>query len=322
MHILKQLLQASYSVRVISRSQEKGEALKSTFSQYKSKIEIANVQDQLAENAYDEAAQGVDYIIHTASPFIMNAQDVKKELLDPAIKMAINMLSAAHKSKSVKRVALTSSLAAIVNPFEGGLFADVTYTGESWNPIKEEQVEGPVLGYLGSKKLAEEAAWDFVKKNKTTFDLVTHCPSLVVGKPLQHVESMAKLNTSSANIYNLFDTKKIPDNQFPFLVLVDDVAKAHVKSLEVAEAGSKRFILSGDRYSFQLIVDAIRQEFPELQKRMCVGETGVDENKGKTLARLDVSPAEKILGIQFANWHDSIIKETVPSLLELEKRLS
>jgi nucleoside-diphosphate-sugar epimerase len=322
MQILRQLLQKNYSVRVISRSVEKGEALKANFKEYSQKIEVSKVEDQLADGAYDEAAKGVDYIIHTASPFIMNAKDVKAELLTPAVKMATNMLSAAHKSNSAKRVVLTSSLAAIVDPFAGGLFADVTYTGDSWNPLTEEQIEGPVLGYLGSKKLAEKAAWDYVKTNKTSFDLVTICPSLIVGQPLQEVKSMSKLNTSNMSIYGLFDAKEVPQNQFPYLVHVDEVAQAHIASLEVKEAGGKRFILSGDRYSFQYIIDAIRTEFPRLKDRMCTGNTGVDENDGKTLARLDVSPAEKILGIKFQKWHEAVIKGTVPYLLDLEKRLS
>jgi NADPH-dependent methylglyoxal reductase len=178
------------------------------------------------------------------------------------------------------------------------------------------------LGYLGSKKLAEEAAWNFVKDNKTSFDLVTHCPSLVVGEPLQHMSSMKQLKTSNQYIYNLFDVKEIPDNQFPYLVHVDDVAKAHVQSLTVSEAGGKRFILSGDRYSFQLMLDGIRKDFPELRERMITGQPGVDENKDKVLAKLDVSPAEKLLDIHFKSWQDSVLKGTVPSLIALEKRLS
>jgi nucleoside-diphosphate-sugar epimerase len=82
MHIVKQLLEGGHSVRVISRSQEKGQALRSSFPQYDvSKIEIAIVEDQLANNAYDEAAKGVDFIIRTASPFIMTAKDVKKGII-------------------------------------------------------------------------------------------------------------------------------------------------------------------------------------------------------------------------------------------------
>jgi nucleoside-diphosphate-sugar epimerase len=322
MHILKKLLEAGHTVRVVSRSEEKGKALKESFREHSSKVEVTLVADQLAESAYDDAVRGVDAVIHTASPFIMNAKNVKTELLEPAMTMTTNMLSAAHKSGSVRRVVLTSSLAAIVNPFEGGLFADKIYDGASWNPITEDQVEGPVLGYLGSKKLAEDLAWKFVEKNKPSFDLVTHCPSLVVGAPLQHVKSMSKLNTSSSNIYQLFDAKDIPSNQFPCLVHVDDVANAHVRSLTAAEAGGKRFILSGDRYSFQLIVDEMRKTFPELRERMCVGNPGVDENKGKTLARLDVNPARELLGIRFTNWYDTIIRDTVPALIALEENLS
>lgn len=146
------------------------------------------------------------------------------------------------------------------------------------------------------------------------------CPGLVVGAPLQDVKSMDKLNTSDASIYNLFDTKEVPDNQFPVVVSVTDVAKAHVAALRVKEAGGHRFILTGDYYSFQLIIDAIREKYPEMRERMIVGKPGVSEVT-KKLAKIDTTPAQKILRIKFANWRQSIIEETVPALLELEKKL-
>lgn len=158
MHVLKELLQNRHRVRVISRSQEKGDHLKSQFSQYSSAIDVEVVKDQLATGAYDAATKNVEAIIHTASPFIMTAKDNEEELIKPAIAMATNMLNAAHKSPSVKLIVLTSSLAAIVDPFNGGNFKDTTYTGDSWNPIKRDQAEGPALGYLASKTLAERAA--------------------------------------------------------------------------------------------------------------------------------------------------------------------
>ena len=318
---MKQLLETGHRVRVISRSQEKGQDLQKQFNQYASSIDIVDIKDQLAPNAYDDAVEGIEAIIHTASPFIMNAKDNEKELLQPAENMAVNMLRAAAKTSSVKRVVLTSSLAAVVNPFDGGLFASTTYTSESWNPITRDQAEGPVLGYLASKKIAERAAWDFVEKEKPGFDLATMCPSLIVGEPLQHVRSMDKLNTSCANIYSLLDTKEIPDNQFPCVVSVHDVARAHVQAVDVPAAGGHRFILNGDNYSFQFIIDAIREKYPELRQRVMVGQTGKNEVT-KKITPLDVTPAEKILGIKFADWHESIMIQTVPALLGLEKKLN
>lgn len=320
MHILKELLETGHRVRVISRSQEKGKVLQDQFSKQADQIDVVDIQDQLAPGAYDEAVKGVDAIIHTASPFTLDVEDVEKELLQPAEKMATNMLKAAAQAPSVKRIVLTSSVAAVADPFNGGLFAETTYTSESWNPIKRDQAEGGNLGYLASKTIAEHAAWDFVKKEKPQFDLVTVCPTLILGEPIQHVKSMNKLNTSCANIYALFDTKEIPDNEFPCIVSVHDVARAHVQGVDVAEAGGKRFILNGDSFSNQLTIDAIREKYPEMRDRMMVGKPGQSEVTKKPTP-MDVSPAEKILGIKFAKTHEIIMEQTVPALIALEKKL-
>lgn len=44
---------------------------------------------------------------------------------------------------------------------------------------REEGTANAVDGYYVSKKLAEEAAWDFVKNEKTQFSLTTICPPYV-----------------------------------------------------------------------------------------------------------------------------------------------
>lgn len=58
-------------------------------------------------------------------------------------------------------------------------------TEADWNAvspaiIEKEGKNGPVVHwYVGSKTLAERAAWDFVKDNKVAFDLTTVCPAYV-----------------------------------------------------------------------------------------------------------------------------------------------
>ena len=59
---------------------------------------------------------GVDYIIHIASPFHFNVTDYNKEFYEPAIQGTTGILEEAIKEKSVKRVVITSSFAAVTNP--------------------------------------------------------------------------------------------------------------------------------------------------------------------------------------------------------------
>jgi hypothetical protein len=75
-----------------------------------------------------------------------------------------------------------------------------------------------------------------------------------------------------------------------------------------------------DSYSNQLVIDTARERYPELRSRMVVGNTGVNEVKKKITA-IDTTPTEKILGIKFVGWYQSIVVETVPTFLQLEKNL-
>jgi nucleoside-diphosphate-sugar epimerase len=105
------------------------------------------------------------------SQFHFNFKDTKKEILDPAINGTVGILKAIQKNApSVKRVAITSSFAAILDGAKGNAIPDTTYSEKDWNPITlEEADKHPAWGYRASKTFAEKAAWDFVEKEKPNF---------------------------------------------------------------------------------------------------------------------------------------------------------
>jgi len=75
-----------------------------------------------------------------------------------------------------------------------------------------------------SKTLAEKAAYDFVETQKPGFSIATLTPPMVYGPLLQGFKSMGKLNTSSADIYRLYNgsLKEVPDTAFWAYVDVRD----------------------------------------------------------------------------------------------------
>jgi nucleoside-diphosphate-sugar epimerase len=81
---------------------------------------LAIVENIEAPGAYDSAAQGVDVVVHMASPLPGAEGTVGKDnemgILIPARDGIVNMLKSAKKSSSVKRVVLTSSSAAVMDP--------------------------------------------------------------------------------------------------------------------------------------------------------------------------------------------------------------
>ena len=71
--------------------------------------------DLLDDGSYLESMKDCSTVFHTASPFSMSVPKGKEKeiLLDPAIKGTKNVLQSAKETPTVKRVVLTSSIAAV-----------------------------------------------------------------------------------------------------------------------------------------------------------------------------------------------------------------
>lgn len=65
-HVISQLLSKGYRVRGTLRSTDKAEKFK---SQYGGNVETRVVPDIAVEGAFNDTLDGVDFIVHTASPF-------------------------------------------------------------------------------------------------------------------------------------------------------------------------------------------------------------------------------------------------------------
>lgn len=199
--------------------------------------------DLVKEGSFDEAFRGCDYVLHTASPFQLVVEDPQRDLLDPAVKGTLNVLRAAAKAESVKRVVLTSSVAAIV----GEQIEGKVYTEDDWNLVSTIQ-DSP---YRLSKRLAEETAWNFVKElnverehqGKPKLELVTICPSFVLGPPLSSRTDGESCRAMKGILSGAFKESGCRPLALGS-VDVRDVALAHVVALEKPEAVGKRYILS------------------------------------------------------------------------------
>ena len=57
--------------------------------------------DLLGEGSFDAAIAGADYVVHTASPFIITVADPQRDLIDPALKGTLNVMEAVKKGQCV-----------------------------------------------------------------------------------------------------------------------------------------------------------------------------------------------------------------------------
>lgn len=152
------------------------------------------------------------------------------------------------------------------------------------------------------------------------FDLVTICPPYVFGPVKNATASLVNLNTSSMDVYRLMSPMSKPSHAIPptsLLVWVDvrDVAEAHLKAFEVPETGRQRFLIAEGKYSYQRIVDIVRDRMVEVRDRVPVGKprSGLGDVYG-----IDASKSENVLGLRYRPLEDSIV-DAAESFLKLEQ---
>jgi len=322
-HVLNAFLSRGYHVRTTVRNQESAEKVKKSHSKYLDQLTFAIVPDVQTPGGHDEAVQGVDGVIHTASPFVMNVEDNERDLLNPAIKGTTSVLTSIQKNNPhVKRVVITSSFAAIVDLSKGPR-PGYTYTEKDWNPVTyadacKKEADGGTA-YCASKTFAERAAYEFVEKNAPNFTVSSILPPMIYG-PAQHtIDSLDKLNTSSADIYRLINgsEKSVPETSFFAFVDVRDVAEAHVLAYETPAAANQRYFTVSGGYTYQMICDIIRRNFP--QKRESTPE-GTPGERYPDVYRVDNSKAKSQLGLAFRDLETSIV-DMVKEFVEIEKRI-
>jgi len=314
-HVLDLLLKEGFQVRGTVRSQKKADQLIAKYPQYKDRLEFVFVEDIAKPDAFEGTLDGISAVFHVASPFHFKVTNNKTDLLDPAVNGTVGILKTASKVSSVKRVIITSSFAAI---FDGSKPSSYVYTEEDWNPITYEQAltADPVAAYCASKKLAEKAAFDFVRENKPHFDVVTLCPPMVFGPIVHHIDKLDELNESARLFYDYITGKQ--DKMAPgFDVYVDvrDLARAHLLALQNPQASNQRYFVTNGTYDWQEVVDFARKEFPN-QTKSAVGQPGVRpphtflSNNKKSLSHLGLTYTPKD-----ATWRD-----TIAQLLEFERK--
>jgi len=257
-HTIQQLLvSGNYRVRGTVRSlkkEEKVKPLQELVPDAKYPLELceADLQDK---DSWIPAVKGCKYVLHIASPFPGAIPRNPDEVIRPAVDGTLNVLSACAESGTVKRVVLTSSVAAI----SCGLFGhpgrqNHTYSEEDWSPPEA------CAPYERSKTLAEKAAWDFVKEltAEKKFDLAVINPGLVIGPIL------TEFSGTSVGLLKSILTGEIPGclDVNPPIVDVRDVAQAHIIAMEKSECRGKRYILvSESDVPLRTIYQVVNKEF-------------------------------------------------------------
>lgn len=258
-HVILQLLAKGYSVRGTVRSKAKGEQTRATLLKHDARAkDIEFVEANLSSDAgWADAAKGCEFVQHVASPFPAVHPKDEMELIRPARDGALRVLKAA-KAAGVKRVVMTSSMAAIAYG-HGDSRAEVSDETMWSNPAGPDNTP-----YTKSKTIAERAAWDFVNGEGKGLELATINPTGILGPALS-----ADVSTSLEIPIRLLNGKTpgLPRIGFSF-VDVRDVAECHVKAMELPEAAGQRFLATHDFMWFSEAADVLRKEIPAYDKKI------------------------------------------------------
>mmetsp|Transcript_14571 Transcript_14571/g.34655 ORF Transcript_14571/g.34655 Transcript_14571/m.34655 type:complete len:501 (-) Transcript_14571:64-1566(-) len=240
--IIRKLVSDGYKVRGTMRSVDLSDTRVAMMKRLFPQVELVEADLLGAEDSFAKAMEGCKYVIHTASPFKLDAKDVQSELIAPAIKGTEAVMRAAAKAK-IARVVLTSSVAAVGNWTKEGKSGKV-WTEEDWC---EDEPDGPVTGYRVSKTLAEKKAWELSKE--LGVELAVLNPGFVIGPMLsarkdgESVQFMVKMLDGTMK-------EKAAAGQlsgYPKPVTdVRDLALAHVRAMEKEEAAGKRILVCSE----------------------------------------------------------------------------
>lgn len=324
--IIKYLLEDGLTVKASVRDKAKTEKyahLTKIGENSNGTLEIVE-GDLLKPGSFDEAAKGCELVIHTASPFkFMGLKNPQRELVEPAVNGTKNVLEAANKSGSVKRVVLTSSVVSIHgDAIDIKTTEDNIFTEEHWNTTSSISHQP----YAYSKVEAEKAAWKIHEK-QDQWDLVVINPGFVLGPSL----TSRKDSTSIEYMINMTDgTFKmgVPELYYS-MVDVRNIAQAHIKAGFTPRAKG-RYIVANETIPMLDMANTIEQKFPgkfktakkKLPKFLAlifgplqgITREFVRKNVGIPY-RMDNSRSKRELGIQYIPWRQTL-KEHIDQLIK------
>jgi dihydroflavonol-4-reductase len=241
------------------RSLAKTEQVRSSVSKISGSVETIEFfeADLTADQGWDRAVAGADYVLHVASPLLLVKPKAEDELIRPARDGALRVLKAARDA-GVKRVVLTSSIAAII--YGHGTYPKV-FTESDWTDETNLSDTGP---YERSKTIAERGAWAWQAAQGGALELVTVNPSVVVGPVLN-----SDFSLSIQVIKKLLDGSMPGIPRFGFdLVDVRDIARLHMLAMITPSAAGHRFIGAGEFLWGKEIANILRQGLAEKARKV------------------------------------------------------
>ncbi|MFF7216043.1 NAD-dependent epimerase/dehydratase family protein [Streptomyces sp. NPDC008238] len=230
-----ELLRRGYDVRTTVRGRDRERAVTEAVAQVADpagRLRFA-VADLTSDEGWDAALEGVDRVLHVASPLGLTAAD-PGALVATARDGALRVLRAATAA-GVGRVVMTSA----ANAASPSSYAEEGVTDETlWTDPDDPRL----IPYRRSKTVAERAAWDFVAAHDGPTELTTVLPGAVFGPVLTpdtrgSVGVVARMLTGGM--------RGVPRIGLE-VVDVRDLVDVHIRAMTSPRAAGERFLATGE----------------------------------------------------------------------------
>uniref|UniRef100_A0A914UJD6 NAD-dependent epimerase/dehydratase domain-containing protein n=1 Tax=Plectus sambesii TaxID=2011161 RepID=A0A914UJD6_9BILA len=240
LHCVKLLLANGFNVRGTVRSLRNARKIEPLNNLKRETTTRGTLQlceaDLMNESSWEKAVNGCTSVLHVAAPVpLPSAVEDELKLIELSVEGTMNVLRAAARENTVRRVVITSSISAVC----AGVRKKNEFDEKDYSRTESRYASS----YDRSKTLAEKAAWQFVKQINQAegrqLELVTICPGLILG-PNMHggdfasSEAVARIMRGGAPL--------VPRLYMP-IVDVRDVARAMLRALEQPNAAGERILL-------------------------------------------------------------------------------
>lgn len=246
--VIRRLLEKGYGVRTTVRSESKASSVVSMLEQ--EGVSTQNLsfafEDLTKADGWDDAMEGIDKIIHVASPLGGNNHE-NPELIPIAENGVQNVLNAAVKA-GISKVVMTSSQAAC---YPGKKCTDPAVNETFWTDADNKWI----TNYMRSKLFAEKAAWEIIQKQSHT-QLTTILPGAILGPFMG-----GKRGSTDMIFEMLLKGTPSPNVIYP-VVDVRDLADLHILAMESPAANGERFIAQSEEMTMPEMAKLLKASYP------------------------------------------------------------